>query len=190
MAPIWLLFNPQKKKNQQGFGLILLARCFLSPCRLEDECELRHSDPPTEPKAGSPSAHFNCEMDSDGFLVTCRPRRWSRRPARMQTLPEVRARTANERAIEFDDILPSYPPLPPGPSVCHTFSNIFVMLFYVIAMTYNRQGQSCNKNLIFLLLKFYEVQECSGFLMVHSSFSLSISFLCICLCQLIHFIAL
>lgn len=54
LALIWFLFNPHKKKNQQGFGLILLALCFLSPCRLEDKCERRHSDLPTEPCPAPP----------------------------------------------------------------------------------------------------------------------------------------
>lgn len=49
---IWLRFGSSlthtKRKNQQGFGLILLALRFLSPCRLKGECERRQSDLLTE----------------------------------------------------------------------------------------------------------------------------------------------
>lgn len=49
---IWLRFGSflthTKRKNQPGFGLILLALHFLSPCWLEAECERRQSDLLTE----------------------------------------------------------------------------------------------------------------------------------------------
>lgn len=115
---IWLLFNPQKKKNQQGFGLILLAQCFFSPCWLEDECELRHLDSPTEPSPGSPSAYFNCEMDSDGILVTCWLKLlfplacWVRDPARglsQDTYWEtVSLQTAQSFAAVFQSLLQAF----------------------------------------------------------------------------------
>lgn len=49
---IWLRFGSSlthtKRKNQRGFGLILLALRFLSPCWLKGECERRQSDLLTE----------------------------------------------------------------------------------------------------------------------------------------------
>lgn len=55
--------------------------------------------PPNWAKPRSPSAYFNCEMDSDGFLVTCWLRGFSHWPAGLEILPEVQAKTVNEYSM-------------------------------------------------------------------------------------------
>lgn len=78
--------------------------------------------PPDWAKPSYPLAYFNCEMDSNSFLVTCRQWGFFHRAARLEILPEVWAKTANEE--QCDHKLPSFPLLPPGPFILLRFSNI------------------------------------------------------------------
>lgn len=131
---IWLLFNPQKKKNQQGFGVILLAWCFLSPCRLEDKCERRHSDPPAE-ESPAPPQHIlivKWIAVASWWLVgwSC----FSHWRAGLEILPEVWAKTTIERQCHYK--LPSHSLLSSSPWSILAVTNFPISYFSILVLHY------------------------------------------------------
>lgn len=181
---IWLRFGSSltrtKRKNQQGFGLILLALCFLSPCRLEDECERRHSDLPTEP----------CPAPPQHILIV----KWIARASwwLVPSACQVSDRARGPSQVSQWDYL--FPAASWSVYFFHTFSHIVIVsvnsFFVVIAMTFNREARSCDKKLLFWNCINARMQ-CSNY---DSLFSLSTyapsSLPSTCLCLLMRFIAI